>query len=123
MSTNNGLGWSPVNNSLPEKYIIVYLHFTISGNIIFAGTDERVFLPANDISSRVPMNKRLADIGILAMTSSGTNMFTGTKNSGVFVSTNNGLTNPDVQGLAAKRFKYFCSNLRRRCFVSIILNR
>ncbi|MBI5539545.1 MAG: family 16 glycosylhydrolase [Bacteroidia bacterium] len=86
LSTDNGNSWVDINNGLPETNIQT---LTISGNNIFAGTNENgVFLSTNNGSSWT--QKGLFGYGITALVVNGSEIFAGTVNNGVFYSANNG---------------------------------
>ena len=65
--------------------------FCLSGNNIFAGSTDGVYLSENDGTNWKTANTGLEKASVMAITLSGSNMFAGTvDNKGVFLSTNNG---------------------------------
>lgn len=85
----------------------------VSGNNIFAGTDEGVYLSVDNGSSWTQMNNGLTNTMIYSMVIVGTDVFVGTGGKGVFVSSDNGkswiavnkgMSNSDVRSL------YFYNN-------------
>jgi photosystem II stability/assembly factor-like uncharacterized protein len=70
--------------------------FAVSGNDIFAGTRNSVFLSTNNGTSWTEVNSGLTNDYIQSLAVSGTNIFAGTVNEGVFLSTNNGTSWTEV---------------------------
>jgi hypothetical protein len=108
LSTNNGTNWTAVNSGLIDTEITsdpaarsVVNVLTVSGTNLFAGTDGGgVFLSTNNGSSWTAVSEGLPRsaydttnyyyYSIQCLAVSGTNLFAGTSERGVFLSTNNG---------------------------------
>jgi hypothetical protein len=78
-----------VNNGLPYDEDEVF-SLSISGNNIFAGTFNGVYLSTNNGSNWTAVNNGLPKTFVYSIAISGSNIFIGTSGSGVFLSTNNG---------------------------------
>jgi photosystem II stability/assembly factor-like uncharacterized protein len=88
LSTNNGTTWTAVSEGLPRTsydtthYASVQC-FASSGQALFAGIDgSGVFLSTNSGTSWTAVNAGLANMNVLALTVSGTNLFAGTYGGG-----------------------------------------
>ena len=102
LSTNNGASWTAANFGLPataSNYSCVVNRFTVSGNNIFAGTDEYgVYISANNGTSWKAVNNGLTQylmqgswstINLLAICDSA--IFAETYLGGICLSTDNGV--------------------------------
>jgi photosystem II stability/assembly factor-like uncharacterized protein len=84
LSTNNGDSWTYVGLTDYEVYSLA-----ISGDNIFAGTDNGVFLSTNNGANWTEVNSDLAADDVYALQVSDNNLYAGTNN-GMFYSDNNG---------------------------------
>ena len=109
LSTNDGTTWTAVNTGLTNKVVYsLACSPTVDGSSgmnLFAGTYDGVFLSTNNGADWTAANAGLAQKEILALAvyqvpggspagagTSGTNLFAGTFDDGVFISTNNGIS-------------------------------
>jgi len=119
LSTNNGTNWTAIDSGLTNTGVTA---FAVCGNNIFAGTTGGVFLSTNDGTNWTAVSSGLPDTAVVPTVSSfaisingtgDTSIFAGMLGgfySGVYLSTNNGtswkevnsgLTNINVEALAA----------------------
>ena len=91
VSTNNGMSWISISPGLS----FTQLNFlALSDTDLFAGCNNGMYLFQNSDSSWVPVNNGLAVSGLAtvltAFAASGTDLFAGTFDTGLYFSTNNG---------------------------------
>ncbi|MGB2869781.1 MAG: zinc-ribbon domain-containing protein [Bacteroidota bacterium] len=120
VSNDNGTSWREFSNGLPSRkgkldeiwYPVIFC-FSSVGSSLFIGTTNGVFLKDEDDRLWIPVNNGIPDNTIVyCLASDGVNLFAGTYDSGVFLSTdkgkswkrmNAGLTNMTVISLAIIR--------------------
>jgi hypothetical protein len=83
-----GTVWTAANNGLPLNSVINAL--AVSGNYIYAGTSDGVFVSSNNGSNWTAANTGLTNYNVLALGTDGNNVFAGIYGGGVFWSSNNG---------------------------------
>ncbi len=79
LSANSGRSWT--QTSLPNCWI---KSFAINGPNLFAGTGRGVFHSTNNGTSWTQVNTGLTDTNVIALATSGTNLFAGTYGHGVW---------------------------------------
>ena len=84
LSTNNGDNWTYVGLTDYEVYSLA-----ISGNNIFAGTDNGVYLSSDNGSNWTEVNSGLTESDVYSLKFSNSNLYAGTPN-GLFYSSDNG---------------------------------
>jgi hypothetical protein len=85
LSSDNGTNWIAVTPGLTNWFVS---SLTVSGSILFAGTDDGVFLTTN--SGTLWTHKGLSGKYVQTLALDGTHLYAGTFGDGAFVSTNNG---------------------------------
>jgi hypothetical protein len=110
-STNNGTSWTAVNTGLTTNSSKQIASLIASVPNILAGTTEGVYLSSNNGGNWTKITSGISGTWISDLTSSGTNVFAGTREASVYLSVNNGFnwtkisdgftTSADVYGLAA----------------------
>ncbi len=91
ISTNSGGSWTPANAGLTSPHITA---LAVLGKHLIAGTGNGtspVFLSANNGESWTAATNGPPDNWVLALAVSGTTLYAGTSNSGVSLSTDNGM--------------------------------
>jgi hypothetical protein len=87
LSTNNGGNWTNVNNGVSMAGIE---SFVITGNDVFAATQNGIFYSSNYGNNWIAVNNGLTtNDAIWAITLCGNNLFAGTNNN-IYISSNNG---------------------------------
>jgi ligand-binding sensor domain-containing protein len=93
LSTNSGHNWEAVNNGLATSGVFAFAVSPDSADPfhsnLFAGTADGVFL-STDGYTWTEVNSGLKSLFIRGLGVAGTNLFAGTDDGGVFLSTNNG---------------------------------
>jgi len=93
-STDNGKNWTAANNGFTDSLYVKCI--AVCGNNIFAGADNNystggfIFVSNNNGSSWTKVGSTNTSISSLEVT--GSNIFAGVDNGGLYLSTNNGLT-------------------------------
>ncbi len=85
LSSDNGVNWIAVTPGLTNWYVS---SLTVSGNKLFAGTDDGVFLTTNN--GTLWTHKGLSGKYVQVILAGGTDLYAGTFGDGVFFSSNNG---------------------------------
>lgn len=98
-----------------------------SGSVLYTGTfSDGIMISTNEGLSWKFANNGLTNLEISSFTSSGTNIFVGTK-AGVYISTNNGdnwssrnsgITNPDIRSLASSGNSIYAGTYGNGIFMS-----
>jgi len=85
LSSNNGASWTAVNNGLSNTFVSA---LAVSGNNIFAGTDNGIFLSTNNGTNwtHKGLNFKLVQTVLV----NGSYIYAGTFGDGAYLSTNNG---------------------------------
>ena len=123
-STDNGTSWTAVNNglSLSDRRVSA---FAVIGGSVFAATITGVYRSTNNGNSWIKLDPGFSDVITFAV--SGTNLFAGTSDRGVFLSTdtgttwtaaNTGLRDAWVSALAVSGTKLFAGTRYRGVFLS-----
>ena len=85
ISSDNGINWIAVTPGLTNWYVS---SLTVSGNILFAGTDDGVFLTTNN--GTLWTHKGLSGKYVQVILADGAGLYAGTFGDGAFFSSNNG---------------------------------
>lgn len=85
LSSDNGINWIAVTPGLTNWYVST---LAVRGNILFAGTDDGMFLTTNN--GTLWTHKGLSGKYIQTLATDGTRLYAGTFGDGAFVTTNNG---------------------------------
>lgn len=85
LSSDNGVNWIAVTPGLTNWYVS---GLTVSGNTLFAGTDDGVFLTTNN--GTLWTHKGLSGKYVQVILADGTYLYAGTFGDGAFFSSNNG---------------------------------
>ena len=85
LSSDNGVNWIAVTPGLTNWYVS---SLNVSGNTLFAGTDDGVFLTTNN--GTLWTHKGLSGKYVQVILADGTDLYAGTFGDGAFFSSNNG---------------------------------
>jgi photosystem II stability/assembly factor-like uncharacterized protein len=93
LSTNNGDSWAYIGLTQYEVYSLA-----ISGNNLFAGTDNGVYLSTNNGTNWTTVNSGLTESDVYSLTNSNNNLYAGTSG-GIFLSNDNGSNWTDISSV------------------------
>jgi photosystem II stability/assembly factor-like uncharacterized protein len=114
--------WVECNNGLntDADVNVNLLSLAVSGNKIFAGSDNSVYLSTDNGDNWTKKSSGLANNSVRSLAISGNNIFAGTESDGIYLSTNNGgswtkkssgLTDNSVRSLAVSGNDIFAATL------------